>query len=314
MRHSRADRALRPRPDEALSLDAVHADGKAALARALTRIELAPDAPATVAFLDAAYRAARAVTIGLTGPPGVGKSTLGAALIESWRASGRTVGVIAVDPSSRLSGGAFLGDRARLRTDPADAGVFVRSMAARDRLGGIADLTFAAMVLMRALFDLVLIETVGVGQSEAEIATIVDTLVLCVQPGAGDSLQFMKAGLFELPHLIVVTKTDMGEAANRARADLAAIFNPAERSVELVGVSARTGEGIGALVEAIDRRHGRIASTLESARRVQARLWVASMVKERWGAAGLNRWETLGFDPMAAPFTARADIGRRFAD
>jgi LAO/AO transport system kinase len=291
--------------------------GKAALAHALARIEQAPDAPATIALLNEAYRAPRAATIGLTGPPGVGKSSLTAVLIDSWRAAGRTVGVIAVDPSSKVSGGALLGDRTRLRTDPLDAGVFVRSMAARDRLGGIADLTVAAMVLMRALFDLVLIETVGVGQSETDVAAIVDTIVLCVQPGAGDSLQFMKAGLFELPNIIVVTKSDMGEMASRTQADLAAALGLAEHNespIELIGVSAQAGEGIGALSAAIDRHHRIIGARLDARRHDQAQGWVVSAVKERWGSVGLKRAGSLSFDPAISPFDALTAIGRRFND
>ena len=158
----------------------------------------------------------------LTGPPGVGKSTLASALVAACARGGETVGVIAVDPSSRRSGGALLGDRARIATDPETTRAsFVRSMAARDRLGGLADLTLAAMVLMRALYDRVLVETVGVGQSETEVAGVADTVVFCVQPGSGDSLQFMKAGIVEIPDLVVVTKADLGAAAERARADVA---------------------------------------------------------------------------------------------
>ena len=153
--------------------------------------------------------------------PGVGKSSLCAALVAAWRKAGKTVGVIAVDPSSKSSGGALLGDRVRIVHDSTDEGSFVRSMAARDRLGGLADQTLAAMVVMRALFDRVLIETVGVGQSETDVAGVADTVVFCVQPGSGDSLQFMKAGIVEIPHLIVVTKADLGAAAERARADVA---------------------------------------------------------------------------------------------
>jgi LAO/AO transport system kinase len=198
-RSTRAMRSHPPLEPVTNGLDQIRDGGKRALAGALTRIEAEPDAALTVALLDAAYAAARAHTIGLTGPPGVGKSTLTAALIEHWRRAGRTVGVIAVDPSSKLSGGALLGDRTRLRTDPGDQGVFVRSMAARDRLGGLADLTVAALVLMRALFDIVLVETVGVGQSETDVSSAVDTVVLCIQPGSGDALQFMKAGIVEIP-------------------------------------------------------------------------------------------------------------------
>jgi len=189
-----------------MSLSVLHRGGKRALAAALADLERDPDGPSTQALLDAAWREPRAHVVGVTGPPGVGKSSLCSSLVASWRKDGMTVGVIAVDPSSKASGGALLGDRVRIVTDSADEGSFVRSMAARDRLGGLADQTLAAMVLMRALFDRVLIETVGVGQSEADVADCADTVVFCVQPGSGDSLQFMKAGIVEIPHLIVVTK------------------------------------------------------------------------------------------------------------
>src|SRR5205807_10669515 len=132
-------------------------------------------------------------------------------------ARGRSVAVIAVDPSSRRTGGALLGDRMRLRTDPDDPGVFVRSMAARDRFGGLAALTVSAMVVMRALFDVVVIETVGVGQSETDIAGAADTVILCLQPGSGDSLQFMKAGIVEIPQILLVTIADTGASAVYSR-------------------------------------------------------------------------------------------------
>jgi len=302
------------RPETGLSLDAVREGGKPALAWALAEIEAESETPGTLAFLDAAYAAARASTIGLTGPPGVGKSTLTGKLIEAWRQSGRTVGVIAVDPSSPISGGALLGDRTRLRTDPSDQGVFVRSMAARDRLGGIADLTLAAMVLMRALFDLVLIETVGVGQSETDVASIVDTVVLCVQPGSGDTLQFMKAGLFELPHIVVVTKTDMGESAARAQAELAASLRlSATEAPALLGVSARTGEGVGELVAAIDRHRAVISEDLSALRHKQARAWVVGAIKARWGSTGLARAGSLEFYPPMTPFSKIASLQRHLS-
>ncbi|MEM6678446.1 MAG: hypothetical protein AAF675_11315, partial [Pseudomonadota bacterium] len=209
----------------------VAAGGKPALARALAAIErssLRPGGdPEIAALLDAALAAPRAHLIGLTGPPGVGKSTLTDALIRrlagqgaketvtetttaaargvaagtaaraadgrhprSGGRAGQTVGVIAVDPSSKRSGGALLGDRTRIARDPQDDRVFMRSMAARDRLGGLAELTFPAAVLMGALKDVVIVETVGVGQSETDIADVADTVVFCAQPGSGDALQF----------------------------------------------------------------------------------------------------------------------------
>ncbi len=197
----------------------------------------------------------RAHAAGLTGPPGVGKSTLTNALLRDWRARGETVGVIAVDPSSRRTGGALLGDRARMATDPEDQGVFVRSMAARDRLGGLSDQTIAAAALMRALFDRVLIESVGIGQSEADISFAVDSVILCVQPGSGDSLQFMKAGVMELPDIVVVTKADMGEAASRAKNEVQGALTLFERDddwrVPVILASAAHGDGMEELHQAL---------------------------------------------------------------
>ena len=241
-------------------LEELQSGGKAALARALGALERAPAAPETVALLDAAYAAPRAQVVGVTGPPGVGKSTLLGRLIRRFRDAGQTVGVIAVDPTSRRSGGALLGDRVRLLTEAGDEGVFVRSMAARDRLGGLADMTVAAMVLMRAVHDRVLIETVGVGQSETDVAGAADTVVFCVQPASGDSLQFMKAGIVEIPHVAVVTKADMGASATRALADLkgalslAAEAGPEAWPIATLAVSATQGQGMDDLMETIARR------------------------------------------------------------
>ena len=161
--------------------------------------------------------------VGLTGAPGVGKSTLAGALIGHWTDRGLGVGVTAVDPSSRASGGALLGDRARLRIEP-HAPVFVRSMAARDQLGGLAPATRAAVVVLRAAFPWTLVETVGVGQSEIDIDSVADSVALVLQPGSGDTLQFMKAGILEIPDLLVVHKWDLGAAAERTRADLSLIL------------------------------------------------------------------------------------------
>src|SRR5262245_47715472 len=220
---------------------------KRAIARALAAIETEAESEPLAALLDTACADARAHVIGLTGPPGVGKSTLTNALLARARARGETVGVIAVDPSSRRTGGALLGDRARITTDPEDRGVFVRSMAARDRLGGLSDQAVAAMVLMRAIYDLVLVESVGIGQSEADISFVADTVLLCVQPGSGDSLQFMKAGVTELPDVVAVTKADMAEAARRTRADVegALTLYTGERRAAVVLVAASRREGLG---------------------------------------------------------------------
>jgi GTPase len=160
--------------------------------------------------------------IGVTGPPGAGKSTLLSALIAHWRAHGAAVAVLAVDPSSRRSGGSLLGDRARIEVDPSDGGVFIRSSAAGERLGGLARSTRAAAGALAVAFDVVVIETVGVGQAETEVADVADTVAVVVQPGGGDVLQFLKAGIMEIPDVIVVTKTDLGQIAASARRDVSA--------------------------------------------------------------------------------------------
>lgn len=268
------------------------AGGKRALARALAQIEARPDAPATQALLDAAWAAPRGHALGLTGPPGVGKSTLVDALIRVARREGMTVGVIAVDPSSRLTGGALLGDRTRLTVDPEDQGVFVRSMAARDQLGGLAEITWPALVLMRAVFDLVIVETVGVGQSETEVADVADTVLFCAQPGSGDALQFMKAGVMEIPHLIAVTKGDMGVIAQRAVADLKgalSLATPDHAEVPVLLCSATTGEGVDALFVAVHKRLDRetVTGALVAQRTVQMTAWAGRRVAAAYGTRGL---------------------------
>jgi len=299
----------------ALSLAALAAGGKAALAAALARLESAPEDADTLALLDAAYAAPRAHVVGVTGPPGVGKSTLIGALITEWRASSRTVGVIAVDPSSRRSGGALLGDRTRLRANPDDVGIFVRSMAARDKLGGLAALTVSAMVLMRALYDIVLIETVGVGQSETDVAGAADTIVLCVQPGSGDSLQFMKAGIVEIPHIVVVTKSDLGDAAERARGDALAVLGLADNgaagwAVPVLMLSALRRDGVEGLMQAIGdhRRWLGEGGRLAEARQAQAAHWLVEGVRETFGRDGLARVGTLAAAPGESPFRAAARL------
>jgi len=269
-------------------LAALAAGGKRALAGALCALETAAADPRLAALLDEALASPRGMAIGLTGPPGVGKSTLVNAMIARLRARGDTVAVIAVDPSSRRSGGALLGDRTRIETDPEDTGVFLRSMAARDRLGGLAAISFPAMVLMRALFDLVIVETVGVGQSETEIAEAADLVVLCVQPGSGDALQFMKAGVMETPDVVLVTKGDVGAAARRAKADvkgalsLAAGDGPA---AAVAVVSAATGEGIDAALDLIATRSA-AGRDLAERRRAQAVAWAGSRLAESFGSLG----------------------------
>jgi LAO/AO transport system kinase len=217
---------------------------------------------------------AGAHVVGVTGPPGAGKSTLLSALAREWRAAGRTVAVLAVDPTSKRSGGALLGDRARIDADPADRGLFIRSTAAGERLGGLAPATRNAAQALSAAFDVVVIETVGVGQSETEVAEAADTVAVVVQPGSGDVLQFLKAGIMEVPDVLVVTKSDLGAVATRARRDLhAALRSLGERDVPVVAVcSVPPVEGIDELAAALDEHRGRLdlAATRLRARRLGA--------------------------------------------
>jgi len=274
--------------------------GKAALANCLSALEAQPNAPALAALLDAAFAAARGRVVGLTGPPGVGKSSLTRAFIARIRAEGRTVGVIAVDPSSRRTGGALLGDRIRIAADPDDPGVYVRSMAARSRLGGLAEITYPAAVLMRALFDVVFVETVGVGQSETEIADCADVVVFCAQPGSGDALQFMKAGVMEVPDVVLVTKGDLGAAADRAAADARAALSLASGDApapEVAVVSAASCAGVDAALERILAGAGG-----DPARRAaQSRAWVESRLRESFGEVGLAAVRPT-IDAAASPF------------
>ncbi len=192
--------------------------------------------------------------VGVTGPPGVGKSSLLSRLVAQWRGRERSVAVLAVDPTSRRSGGSLLGDRARIDFDPADKRVFIRSTAAGDRLGGLAPATRAAAAALAAAFDVVVIETVGVGQSETEIADVADTVAVVVQPGSGDVLQFLKAGIMEVPDVLVVTKADLGRIAMRALADLrSALRSLGARGTAVVAVSSiAPPSGVDALVDALD--------------------------------------------------------------
>jgi LAO/AO transport system kinase len=208
--------------------------------------------------------------IGVTGPPGAGKSTLLSALLRAWRADGQSVAMLAVDPSSRRSGGALLGDRARIEFDPGDRDVFIRSTSAGERLGGLAWATRAAAHALAAAFDVVVIETIGVGQAETEVADVADTVAVVVQPGSGDVLQFLKSGIMEIPDVLVVTKADLGQIATRTRRDVsAALRSLGSPSASVVAVSSLSPpQGIDELVAAL-RAHR--ASSDIGERRLRAR-------------------------------------------
>ena len=226
--------------------------------------------------------------IGVTGPPGAGKSTLLSALLHDWRAQGRTVALLAVDPSSRRSGGALLGDRARIEFDPSDRGVLIRSTAAGERLGGLARATRAAAQALAATFDVVVVETVGVGQAETEIGELADSVVVVVQPGAGDVLQFLKAGIMEIPDVLVVTKADLGPLASSTRRDLRMALRALSSSeTPVLAVSSLPPpEGIDELVLALEEHR---AGLDVPARRLRARRAGAlGDFLEEHGARGLR--------------------------
>ncbi len=198
----------------------------------------------------------RAMTIGLTGPPGVGKSTLSSAIVRKARSLGKSVGVVSVDPSSPFSHGALLGDRIRLTEHFTDSGVFIRSMASRGHLGGLAGATADAVLLMDAFgLEVVIVETVGVGQSEIEIADLAQTTIVALQPGSGDSIQSLKAGILEVADVFVVNKKDH-PMANQLKREIRSMMEMLDFSgwvPELVMTQAASGEGVDELWSAIEK-------------------------------------------------------------
>ena len=186
--------------------------------------------------------------IGITGPPGAGKSSLSAALIKVWRRRGLRIGVLAVDPSSPISGGALLGDRLRMKTAGSDDNVFVRSLACRGDFGGLSAEAWPMAQVMLAGFDITLVETVGVGQREIDVSGMCDTTCYVAQPGSGDSIQFLKAGILEVPQVLVVNKEDMGDVARRTLSELSGALRrdalDGDWHVPVLSASATRGTGI----------------------------------------------------------------------
>ena len=252
-------------------VEGVRGGQRRAVARAITLIE--DGDPLAYELVRAVYGATgRASSLGITGPPGVGKSTLISALVVRLRERGETVGVISVDPSSPFSHGALLGDRIRLSDHFLDPGVFIRSMATRGHLGGLAEATLqAALVLDAAGKDVVVVETVGIGQSEVEIAQVADTVVLVLMPGSGDSVQALKAGIMEIPDVVVVNKRDHPQARTMVREIKAslALGGELEWIPPVVTTEAVTGGGLDELLEALaaHRAHLEGNGRLEARRR-----------------------------------------------
>jgi LAO/AO transport system kinase len=212
----------------------------------------------------------RAMTIGLTGPPGVGKSTLASGLVRKARALGKSVGVVSVDPSSPFSHGALLGDRIRLSEHFTDELVFIRSMASRGHLGGLSGATADAVMLMDAFgLDVIVIETVGVGQSEVAVAELAQTTLVALQPGSGDSIQVLKAGIMEIADVFVVNKSDhpMADQLRREIRSMMEMLQFTGWIPELVATQALSGDGIDELWSAVERHVAYLNETGEIERR-----------------------------------------------
>jgi len=316
----------------------------AALARAVTMVEDQRDGFERV--LAALHpRIGGAQRIGLTGPPGAGKSTLGTQLVTAWRAAGLKVGVIAVDPTSPFTGGALLGDRIRMESVALDPGVFIRSLATRGSLGGISAATRAVGDVMDAFgFDRILMETVGVGQSELDIARTADTTIVVVVPESGDSIQALKAGLMEIADVYVVNKADrpgaervrndielmLGmrhglalEAAAHHGVDLKAIANPGRAAREaarqddatdwtppVLTTIAQKGEGIPDLVNALDRHARYLDSSgkLRERRMQRLREQLIAVVEFRMHRRMWNDPTVLAFVDEVLPRIERGEV------
>lgn len=292
---------------------------KADLAAAFAALETRPQSAEVIGLLDEAWENPYGHVIGLTGPPGVGKSSLVNALVKRWRAKGHTIGIIAVDPTSQLSGGALLGDRIRIDAAP-DEGVFIRSMAARDQIGGLAALTAATCIVMRAIYDRVIVETVGIGQSQTDIVNLADTVVVCVQPGSGDSLQFMKAGIMEVPHVAVVSKADLGISASRALADVEGALSLSVAGdgwgVRCLALSAVTGAGLEAFDETITAHFAFLKGegALGRQRKKQGEALLVAALKEAYGREGLKRAQPLiEIFREGSPFARAVQIGEKLS-
>lgn len=306
--------------------DAAVTGDRRALARLLTAVE--NRTPVAEHALRRLYpRAGAAHLVGITGPPGAGKSTLVAALIAELRSAGRAVAVVAVDPSSPITGGALLGDRVRMQSYAGDRDVFIRSMAARGHAGGLAATsTAAAAVLDAAGFDIVLLETVGTGQSEVEVAAAADTTVVLEAPEMGDEVQAIKAGLLEVADLVVVNKGDRPGAqrtASQLRAMLSATApadpgdgRPRPKRPDVLVTTAATGDGVPELLVALDRHRETARSADGAARLARARhqVWgiVEERLRERLASPGLRAGAERIFGAVAAhetdPYSAADEL------
>jgi len=264
------------------------AGDRRALARVISRLEREdPETPEVVAELYP--HTGQALSVGFTGPPGVGKSSIIAKLIELYRKEGKRIGVVSVDPSSPFSKGAILGDRIRLSDHFLDPGVFIRSMGSRGHLGGLASASkLAALAMEAAGMDVVLYETVGVGQGEVEVASAADTVVLALQPGTGDAVQALKAGVMEIADIFCINKADHPQAhsaSNEVRSilEIGEELDPRPWFPPIIMTRGDTGEGIEELEAAIEKHRSYLEESggLEERRRASLREFVISWAKDR---------------------------------
>ena len=274
-------------PDNAL-VERLLSGDRRALARVISKVER--EDPETTEIIAGLYpHTGEALTVGFTGPPGVGKSSIIAELIKLYRAENKRVGVVSVDPSSPFSKGAILGDRIRLSDHFLDPGVFIRSMGSRGHLGGLAGGSRLAALAMEASgMDVVIFETVGVGQGEVEVASAADTVVLALQPGAGDAVQALKAGVMEVADVFCVNKADHPRAKGaasevRSILEIGHELDPDPWFPPIIMTRGDTGEGVEELKETIEehRSHLRESGKLEKRRRASLREFVISWATNR---------------------------------
>jgi len=278
------------------------AGDRRALARVISKIEREDEETAEI-IAQIYKETGDALTVGFTGPPGVGKSSIIAKLIELYREEDRRVGIVSVDPSSPFSKGAILGDRIRLSDHFLDSGVFIRSMGSRGHLGGLAGGSRLAAIAMEACgYDIVLYETVGVGQGEVEVASAADTVVLCLQPGAGDAVQALKAGVMEIADVFCINKSDHPQAKNaasevRSILEIGQELDPDPWFPPIVMTRGDIGEGVQELKDTIQKHrdfleeNGRLAERRRAALRDFVVAWATNRLEKEMQES-LNREDT----------------------